>query len=186
MKSPYWPCGSWKGAGPKPKPRKMPPVHDIKTIRDNPSAFDQGLALRGLPAQSAALLKIDSEKRDHIQKLQDAQARRNALSKEIGEVMRAGDKAKAEALKTEVAGLKDFIASGEETERLLTQKINDALAVIPNLPMEGVPKGKDEHDNKELHTWGEKPKFKFEPRQHFEIGEWLGLMDFETAAKLSG
>ena len=161
-------------------------MHDIKTIRDNPAAFDQGLALRGLPAQSAELLKIDLEKRDHIQKLQDAQARRNALSKEIGEVMRAGDKAKAEALKAEVAGLKDFIASGEEAERLLTQKINDALAVIPNLPMDGVPKGKDEHDNKELHTWGEKPKFNFEPRQHFDIGEWLGLMDFETAAKLSG
>ena len=119
----------------------MPPMHDIKTIRDNPAAFDQGLALRGLAAQSGELLKIDSEKRDHIQKLQDAQARRNALSKEIGEVMRAGDKAKAETLKAEVAGLKDFIASGEETERVLTQKLNDALAVIPNLPMEGVPYG---------------------------------------------
>ena len=92
--------------------------------------------MRGLPAQSAELLKIDSEKRDHIQKLQDAQARRNALSKEIGEVMRAGDKAKAETLKAEVAGLKDFIASGEEAERLLTQKLNDALAVIPE-PSDG-------------------------------------------------
>jgi seryl-tRNA synthetase len=164
----------------------MPPMHDIKTIRDNPAAFDQGLALRGLAAQSGELLKIDSEKRDHIQKLQDAQARRNALSKEIGEVMRAGDKAKAEALKAEVAGLKDFITSGEETERVLTQKLNDALAVIPNLPMEGVPYGRDEHDNSELHTWGTKPTFNFEPRQHFDIGEWLGLMDFETAAKMSG
>ena len=84
-------------------------MHDIKTIRDNPAAFDHALSLRGLPAQSAELLKIDSEKRDHIQKLQDAQARRNALSKEIGEVMRAGDKAKAETLKAEVAGLKDFM-----------------------------------------------------------------------------
>ena len=161
-------------------------MHDIKSIRDNPQAFDHGLALRGLAAQSAELLKIDSEKRDHIQKLQDAQARRNALSKEIGEVMRAGDKAKAETLKAEVTGLKDFITSGEETERVLTAKLNDALAVIPNLPMEGVPAGKDEHDNQELHTWGSKPRFNFEPRQHFDIGEWLGLMDFETAAKLSG
>ena len=101
-------------------------------------------------------------------------------------MMRAGDKAKAEALKAEVAGLKDFIASGEETERVLTQKLNDALAAIPNLPMEGVPYGKDEHDNSELHTWGEKPRFNFEPRQHFDIGEWLSLMDFETAAKMSG
>ena len=161
-------------------------MHDIKSIRDNPQAFDQGLALRGLAAQSGELLKIDSEKRDHIQKLQDAQARRNALSKEIGDVMRAGDKAKAETLKVEVSGLKDFISSGEETERALTAKLNDALAVIPNLPMDGVPKGKDEHDNVEIHTWGDKPRFNFEPRQHFDIGEWLGQMDFETAAKLSG
>jgi seryl-tRNA synthetase len=161
-------------------------MHDIKTIRDNPQVFDQGLGLRGLAPLSAELLKIDAEKRDHIQKLQDAQSRRNALSREIGEAMKAGDKANAETLKAEVAGLKDFISSGEETERLLTQKLNDALAVIPNIPMDGVPKGRDEHDNVEVHTWGEKPRFNFEPRQHFDIGEWLGQMDFETAAKLSG
>ncbi len=161
-------------------------MHDIRSIRDNPAAFDQGLALRGLEPLSAELLKIDSEKRDHIRKLQDAQARRNALSKEIGEVMRSGDKVKAETLKAEVAGLKDFISSGEETERAITQKLNDALAVIPNIPLPDVPKGKDEHDNVEFHEWGVKPTFKFEPRQHFDIGEWLGLMDFETAAKLSG
>jgi seryl-tRNA synthetase len=161
-------------------------MHDIRTIRENPAAFDQGLALRGLEPLSAELLKIDAEKRDHIQKLQDAQARRNALSKEIGEVMRSGDKAKAEALKAEVAGLKDFISSGEEAERAVTQKLNDALAVIPNIPLAAVPQGKDEHDNVELHKWGAKPEFRFEPRQHFDIGEWLGLMDFETAAKLSG
>jgi seryl-tRNA synthetase len=161
-------------------------MHDIKTIRDNPAAFDQGLALRGLEPLAGELLKIDAEKRDHIQKLQDAQSRRNSLSKEIGDAMKAGDKAKAESLKTEVAGLKDFIASGEHTERSLTQQLNVALAVIPNIPMAGVPQGKSEHDNVELHTWGEKPLFNFEPRQHFDIGEWLGLMDFETAAKLSG
>ncbi len=161
-------------------------MHDIKTIRDNPEAFDRGLGLRGLAPVSAELLRIDAEKRDHIQKLQDAQSRRNSLSKEIGDAMKAGDKAKADTLKAAVAGLKDFILSGEETERLLTQKLSDALAVIPNIPMEGVPQGKDEHDNVELHAWGEKPHFAFEPRQHFDIGEWLGLMDFETAAKLSG
>ena len=161
-------------------------MHDIKSIRDNPEAFDQGLALRGLAPLSAELLKIDAEKRDHIQKLQDAQSRRNSLSKEIGEAMKSGDKAKAETLKAEVAGLKDFISSGEEAERMLSLKMSDALAVIPNIPMQGVPQGKDEHDNVELHTWGEKPRFNFESRQHFDIGEWLGLMDFETAAKLSG
>ena len=164
----------------------MQQMHDIKTIRDNPEAFDRGLGLRGLAPVSAELLRIDAEKRDHIQKLQDAQSRRNSLSKEIGDAMKAGDKAKADTLKAAVAGLKDFILSGEETERLLTQKLSDALAVIPNIPMEGVPQGKDEHDNVELHAWGEKPHFAFEPRQHFDIGEWLGLMDFETAAKLSG
>ncbi len=161
-------------------------MHDIKAIRDNPTAFDAGLALRGLAPLSVDILKIDAEKRDHIQKLQDAQSRRNVLSKEIGGAMKSGDKALAETLKAEVASLKDFISGGEETERFLTQKLNDALAVIPNIPMEGVPKGKDEHDNVEVRTWGEKPRFNFEPRQHFDIGEWLRQMDFETAAKLSG
>jgi seryl-tRNA synthetase len=161
-------------------------MHDIKAIRDNPNAFDAGLALRGLSPLSADILKIDAEKRDHIQKLQDAQSRRNVLSKDIGGAMKSGDKALAEMLKAEVASLKDFISGGEETERVLTQKLSDALAVIPNIPMEGVPKGKDEHDNVEVRTWGEKPRFNFEPRQHFDIGEWLGQMDFETAAKLSG
>jgi seryl-tRNA synthetase len=161
-------------------------MHDIKAIRDNPTVFDAGLALRGLSPLSADILKIDAEKRDHIQRLQDAQSRRNVLSKDIGAAMKSGDKALAETLKAEVASLKDFISGGEETERVLTQKLNDALAVIPNIPMEGVPKGKDEHDNVEVRTWGEKPRFNFEPRQHFDIGEWLGQMDFETAAKLSG
>ncbi len=161
-------------------------MHDIKSIRDNPEAFDRGLGLRGLAPLSVELLRLDSEKRDHIQKLQDAQGRRNSLSKEIGEAMKAGDKGRADTLKAEVAGLKDFISSGEDTERRLTQRLNDALAVVPNIPMQDVPKGASEHDNVVLHSHGSKPQFSFEPRQHFDIGEWLGLMDFETAAKLSG
>ena len=161
-------------------------MHDIKSIRDNPEAFDRGLGLRGLAPLSVELLRLDSEKRDHIQKLQDAQGRRNSLSKEIGEAMKAGDKGRADTLKAEVAGLKDFISSGEDTERRLTQRLNDALAVVPNIPMPDVPKGASEHDNVVLHSHGSKPQFSFEPRQHFDIGEWLGLMDFETAAKLSG
>ena len=161
-------------------------MHDIKSLRDNPEAFDRGLGLRGLAPLSVELLRLDSEKRDHIQKLQDAQGRRNSLSKEIGEAMKAGDKGRAETLKAEVAGLKDFISSGEDTERRLTQRLNDALAVVPNIPMPDVPKGASEHDNVVLHSHGSKPQFSFEPRQHFDIGEWLGLMDFETAAKLSG
>ena len=161
-------------------------MHDIKAIRDNPAAFDMGLARRGLAPMAAELLKIDAERRDHVQKLQDAQARRNAASKEIGEAMKAGDKAKAEALKAEMGSIKDFIASGEAVERDIDQRLSAALAVIPNIPLDDVPDGKDESGNIEVRRWGTPPAFAYEARQHFDIGEWLGLMDFEAAAKISG
>ncbi len=161
-------------------------MHDIKAIRDNPAAFDQGLARRGLAPLSAELLKIDAERREHVQKLQDAQARRNAASKDIGEAMKAGDKARAEALKAEMGAIKDFIASGEAVEREIDQRLNAALAVIPNLPLDEVPDGMDETGNVEVRRWGSPPGFNFEARQHFDIGEWLGLMNFEAAAKISG
>jgi len=161
-------------------------MHDIRAIRDNPAAFDRGLARRGLAPMADRLIGIDAEKRDHVQKLQDAQARRNAVSREVGEAMKAGDRARAEALKAEVASLKDFISSGEEAERQLNQKLGDALAGIPNLPLEEVPDGVDEHGNVEVRRWGEPPSFAYEARQHFDIGEWLGLMDFEAAARMSG
>jgi seryl-tRNA synthetase len=161
-------------------------MHDIKAIRDNPAAFDQGLARRGLAPMAAELLRIDAERREHVQKLQDAQARRNAASKDIGEAMKAGDKAKAEALKAEMGAIKDFIASGEAVEREIDQRLTAALAVIPNLPLDDVPDGKDETGNVEVRRWGAPPAFHFEARQHFDIGEWLGLMDFEAAAKISG
>ena len=161
-------------------------MHDIKAIRDNPAAFDLGLGRRGLPPMASDLLKIDAERRDHVQKLQDAQARRNAASKEIGEAMKTGDKAKAEALKAEMGSLKDFIANGEAVERDIDQRLMAALAVIPNIPLEDVPDGKDETGNVEVRRWGTPPSYNYEPRQHFDIGEWLGLMDFEAAAKISG
>ena len=161
-------------------------MHDIKAIRENPAAFDAGLARRGLAPLSAALLKIDEQKRATMQTLQDAQSRRNALSKEIGAAMGKKDMALADKLKAEVAALKDAITAGEEQERLLTSQLFDQMAVIPNLPMADVPDGKDEHDNKEVRVWGQKPSFAFEPQQHFDIGEDLGLMDFEIASKLSG
>ncbi len=161
-------------------------MHDIKAIRENPAAFDAGLARRGLAPLSAALLKIDEQKRATMQTLQDAQSRRNALSKEIGAAMGKKDMALADKLKAEVAALKDAITAGEEQERLLTSELFDQMAVIPNLPMADVPDGKDEHDNKEVRVWGQKPSFAFEPQQHFDIGEDLGLMDFEIASKLSG
>ncbi|MCB1377164.1 MAG: serine--tRNA ligase [Alphaproteobacteria bacterium] len=161
-------------------------MHDIKAIRDNPDEFDHGIARRGLPPMAAELLKIDAERRDHLQRLQDAQARRNTASKEIGDAMKAGDKTRAETLKAEVVSIKDFISAGEETERQINARLAEALATIPNLPLDEVPDGKDEHGNIEVRRWGEAPRFAFEPRQHFDIGEWLGQMDFETAAKISG
>ncbi len=161
-------------------------MHDIKAIRDNPAAFDNGLKRRGLAAQSAALLAVDEERRSLLQSLQDAQSRRNDLSKQVGEAMKSGDKAKAEALKAEVAALKDTITKGEDSDRSLTQKLTDMLAVIPNLPLDDVPDGADEHGNEEVRRWGAKPAFNYEPKQHFELGEKLGQMDFEVAARMSG
>jgi seryl-tRNA synthetase len=161
-------------------------MHDIKAIRDNPQAFDAGLDRRGLAPLSASLLALDENKRDTMQKLQDAQSRRNALSKEIGMAMGKKDVALADRLKAEVAGLKDAISAGEEQERAQTKALNDALAVIPNIPLAAVPDGKSEHDNVEVRQWGTKPTKNFEAQQHFDIGEGLGLMDFEIASKLSG
>jgi seryl-tRNA synthetase len=161
-------------------------MHDIKAIRDNPQAFDEGLARRGLAPLSAGILKLDQARREQQQKLQEAQSLRNQLSKQVGEAMKSGDKPKADALKAEVATLKDVIAAGEDADRSLGLEINEALAVIPNIPLAVVPSGLDASGNVERHAFGEKPRFNFDPRQHFDIGEWLGLMDFETAAKLSG
>jgi seryl-tRNA synthetase len=161
-------------------------MHDIKFIRDNPQAFDAGLARRGLAPLSASLIKLDEAKRDTMQKLQEAQSRRNALSKDIGAAMGKKDMALAEKLKADVAGLKDFITAGEEQERVQSKELFDALAVIPNIPLDSAPDGKNEHDNVEVRKWGQKPGLNFEPQQHFDIGEGLGLMDFEIASKLSG
>ncbi len=161
-------------------------MHDIKAIRGNPDAFDKGLARRGLSPLSAGILALDAERRDHLQKLQDAQARRNAASKEIGEAMKQSDKARADALKAEMGSIKDFISAGEQVEREINLKIEAALAVVPNLPLDDVPDGTDETGNIEVRRWGQQPSFSYEARQHFDVGEWLGLMDFETAAKIAG
>ena len=161
-------------------------MHDIKAIRDNPQAFDAGLARRRLAPLATSLLALDELKRETMQKLQDAQSRRNALSKEIGIAMGKKDVGVADKLKAEVAGLKEAIAAGEEQERIQTQLLKDALADIPNIPLAAVPDGNTEHDNVELRQWGVKPLKNFEPQQHFDIGEGLGLMDFEIASKLSG
>ena len=161
-------------------------MFDLKWIRDNPDAFDAGLQRRGLEPLAAAVVKLDEDRREHLQKLQDAQQRRNSLSKEIGQAMAGGDKQRADDLKSEVAELKTFVQSGEEAEREFDGKIADILSGIPNLPLDETPDGADETANVELRRVGEAPEFTFEPKLHFELGEALGMMDFETAARISG
>jgi seryl-tRNA synthetase len=161
-------------------------MFDIKWIRENPAAFDAALARRGLPAASPALLDLDEKRRACVTALNDIQARRNAASKEIGKAKGAKDEVKASALMAEVTALKDELAAGEAKERELSKALEDALAVIPNLPRADVPDGTDETGNKEVRKVGTPGTFAYQPKQHFELGEAMGLMDFETAAKVSG
>jgi seryl-tRNA synthetase len=161
-------------------------MHDIRLIRDNPDAFDRGLARRGLPPQAARLIVLDEKRREKILAAETAQARRNAASKEIGEAKKAKDEERAKALLSEVAALKETIPTLEGEEREATEGLNHALAEIPNLPLDEVPDGKDSNDNVEHHHFGAKRDYAFTPKQHFDLGEALGQMDFETAAKLSG
>jgi len=161
-------------------------MYDIKWIRENAEIFDRGRVRRGLEPMSAQLLAFDDARRAAIGELQRAQERRNAASKEIGAAMKAGDTAKAEALKAEVAQIKENWPALEETERYAIAELDTALASIPNTPLDEVPDGADENDNVEVARWGETREFDFTPKEHFEIGEGLGLMDFETAAKISG
>src|SRR3984957_16004963 len=161
-------------------------MHDIRFLRDNPDAFDRGLARRGLPPQAQRLIALDEQRRAKILALETAQARRNAASKEIGEAKKNKDEEKAIGLLSEVAALKESISAMEAEEKEASKALNDALAEIPNLPLDEVPDGKDEKDNVEHHRFGAKRDYAFAPKQHFDLGEALGQMDFETAAKLSG
>lgn len=164
---------------------------DIKWIRDNPKALVEALAKRSWSADEAQstvdeLIKKDEARREHVTELQTKQERRNAASKEIGNAMRSGDAALAEKLKAEVGDIKTFIQNGEARERELDKALNDALAVLPNVPLDDVPVGKDEHDNVVKRTVGKVPTRPNWVKEHFEVGEALGMMDFERAAKLSG
>lgn len=161
-------------------------MFDIKWIRDNADAFDASLQRRGLAPQAAALVALDDKRRATLTALQDAQSRRNAASKEIGKAKGAKDEATAARLMAEVADLKDTIAKGEDDERKLDAEIKAALDVIPNLPRADVPDGADETGNVEVRRVGTPARLDFTPKQHFEIGEALGLMDFEAAQKISG
>jgi seryl-tRNA synthetase len=157
---------------------------DVKWIRENPDALDRALANRAAPPAAGELIALDVARRTAVGKAQDAQTRRNAASKEIGQAKAQKDEARAQALMAEVASLKDAIKAAEEEERAAGKALSDALATIPNVPLDDVPVG-DERANKEIRRWGS-PRDIASSREHFELGEAMGLMDFEAAAKLSG
>ena len=161
-------------------------MHDIKWIRDNPHLFDAGLKRRGLAPMSAALLSIDEKRRAAILKSEQAQARRNAASREIGDAKKAKDDARAAALMAEVAELKTTMPQMELAAKAADEELARVLAAIPNLPLDDVPDGADEHGNVQRHVFGDKHNYGFAPRPHDELGPALGFMDFEAAAKLSG
>jgi seryl-tRNA synthetase len=159
---------------------------DIRWIRENAEALDAALAKRGAEPLSQGLIALDEKRRSVVQSAQDMQTRRNAASKDIGAAMAQKNTELAEKLKAEVAQIKVSLPAVEEEERTLTAELNDALSRIPNIPLEDVPVGKDEHDNVVRNVWGGKPTWNHKPLEHFEIGEGLGYMDFERAARLSG
>ncbi|MXP47349.1 serine--tRNA ligase [Altererythrobacter luteolus] len=160
-------------------------MHDIRFIRENPEAFDAALARRGLDPVAAEIIALDEAKRAAATAIQEAQAKRNGASKAIGQAMASGDKDKAEALKAEVAELKQSMPGMEDADRQLGVQLRDALAIIPNLPADDVPQGEDEAGNVEVGKWGTPREFDFEPKEHADLGPALGL-DFETGASLSG
>jgi len=160
-------------------------MHDIAYIRANPQAFDAALARRGADPVADRIIALDAKKREASTKVQQAQSRRNDASKAIGQAMGQGDKDKAEALKAEVAKIKASMPQWEDAASAAGSELDDLLATLPNLPADDVPDGKDEADNVEVHQWGKKRAFDFEPKEHADLGPALG-MDFETGAKLSG
>ena len=161
-------------------------MHDIKSIRDNPQAFDAGLARRGLKPLSASLLAIDETRRAAILASEQAQARRNAASKEIGDAKKAKDEARAAKLMAEVAELKTTMPELEAAAKAADEDLTRELSAIPNIPLDEVPDGVDEHGNVQHHVFGNKRSYSFEPKLHDDLGTALGYMDFEAAAKLSG
>jgi seryl-tRNA synthetase len=161
-------------------------MHDIKWIRDNAAAFDAALKRRGLEPKSASLLAIDEERRAAILKSEQAQARRNSASKEIGDAKKAKDDARATKLMAEVAELKTTMPQLELAAKTADEELARELAAIPNLPLDEVPDGVDEHGNVVRHHFGAVRNYAFAPKPHDDLGGALGYMDFETAAKLSG
>ena len=160
-------------------------MHDLKYIRENPKDFDAALIRRGAAPVAASILALDENRRAILTEMQNAQARRNEASTAIGAAMARGDTATAEALKAEVARLKDTLPSLEERERGAGAELDSLVAGLPNLPAADTPDGADETDNVEIARWGSPRHFDFEPRDHADVGPALGL-DFETGVAISG
>jgi seryl-tRNA synthetase len=161
-------------------------MFDLKWIRENPEALDGSLTRRGAEAAAADILKLDTERRGVQTRLQELQNRRNAASKEIGKAIGEGHANEAEALKQEVGDLKAAVQEAEQAERELSATLQGFLEGLPNILGADIPDGTSEDDNAELRRVGSLPEFSFEPREHFVLGEALGMMDFESAGKLSG
>ena len=161
-------------------------MFDIRAVRDAPETLDEALARRGAEPAAALLTGLDEERRAVIQRLQEAQTRRNAASKAIGKAKAARDEAEAQRLIDEVATLKSEIQADEENERAVTARLEAVLAALPNIPLPDVPIGADESDNVELRRVGEPPVFDFAPKDHTELGEALGMLDADRAARIAG
>jgi seryl-tRNA synthetase len=159
-------------------------MHDLKFIRETPKAFDAGMLRRGLSPQSGKVLELDAERRKVQTDLQDMLQRRNEASRAVGEKKKKGED--ADALVAEVQGLKEKIAAAEGTERDIGARLDEILAGLPNLPGPDVPDGEDEYDNEEVRRHGEPVRPAFQAKEHFDLGEGLGLMSFDLAAKMSG
>ncbi len=160
-------------------------MHDVRLIRDDPAAFDAGLARRGSPASSREILALDEARRASATRAQEMLARRNEASKAIGAAMGRGDTDIAELLKAEVSAIKEALPAVEDQERAACQAQDDLLASLPNLPAEDVPDGLDEAGNVEVSRWGQPRNFAFEAKEHADLGPALGL-DFETGAVIAG
>ncbi len=161
-------------------------MFDMKWLRANKEEFDRSMVRRGIGPQSEKLLALDDARRATIASLNELQELRNKSSKQIGQAKAAGDEEKAQQLLAQVADLKAKVQEGEEREREQTQALNDFMLALPNLLAQDVPEGEDENDNVEISRFMEPTKFDFAPKEHYELGEALGLMDFEAAARMSG
>lgn len=161
-------------------------MHDIKLIRDNPEAFDRAIARRGVAPQSANLIELDRKRRAAQTEFDELQGKRNTLSKEIGAAKAKKDEARATALMAEVAALKERLGILEVEQKAHEEALTDALSRIPNLPAEDVPEGLDEKSNVEQRRTGTPKTYSFKPKEHFDLGEGLGYMDFAAGVKLAG